>query len=82
MNDFVVSPNGVVCMYRYVNITCPGYERPTKEEFEELRQSGYAYKGASSCFSSSIYFFEFDCDDTWHKVQARTPEEAFEKVGR
>ena len=80
MNDFVVSPNGLVCMHRYVQITCPRYERPTEGEFLELRQNGYAYKGAAECYSDSIYFFEFECGDDWHRVQARTLEEAFDKV--
>ena len=80
MNDFVISPNGVVCMYRYFNITMPGYERPSEAEFLELRQNGYEYKGAAECFGNSIYFFEFKHGPDWHEVQARTAEEAFEKV--
>lgn len=80
MNDFVVSPNGDVCMYRYVSITMPGYERPSESEFNLLRLCGYKYKGASGCFDSSIYLFEFEHGPGWHEVQARSVEEAFDKA--
>lgn len=80
MNDFVVSPNGDVCMYRYINITMPGYERPSQSEFELMELCGYEYKGASECFSNSVYLFEFKHGPEWHEIQAHNPEEALEKA--
>ena len=80
MNDFCVSPDGKVCVYRYFSITKPRYERPTDDEFEVLAAYGYEYKGASECFYDSIYLFEYKCDESWHKVQARSIEEAMEKA--
>lgn len=80
MNDFVVSPHGDVCVYRYVNVTTRKYERPSAEVFELMDIYGYKYKGASECFENSVYLFEYECDDSWHKVQAHDAEEALAKV--
>lgn len=69
--------DGRTCVTRYVYVTTKKYE-PCEERklFEDM---GYEYRGASECFSDSVYTFEYRNRDGMTSVMAKSRQEAMEK---
>lgn len=72
MNEYLC--DGERCVTRYVTVVMPKYE--PCEERELFEDMGYEYKGASECYSDSIYFFEYRYREGMTSVQARSRQEA------